>query len=456
MSQFTKIRVDITKKENPLQVSKLTELISNTLFEKEIRENLEIDKQEKDYVDINGAREILNRISATKDKYVKLDVLAPFRNVTLTAFVNQSIANNNLFHLSFDNDKLAIISYPNQSDTTEEEKANISTEVSDKAFAAQPIYDAQTQLFQILFELDKHANDLIEKNKQPDNLLINILSANIERIKEYYSRPSPAPQLERRYRLLRQKSDGKYFFRASVSRAVYKDYDLGVSVFIALMSMHQVMKSREGNYTIKYFSYNESEIDVFFEDANGKKIPGVGEARFQVHLTNSELGNGAVKMMGLFSIIVDIDGKKVPVQMRRPDSPEAYSDTIISIRHGSGPEKAIKEMAADKTITAIKKLIFDDLERINSARDAESLRKTFVSRLDNSRTIMPSDATQAELKKVYNEHAKNFEDLLKIMGKAQLLIEEEGIEVKDSLRNMVYSIIMGPSGNNNQSNGQSK
>jgi hypothetical protein len=454
MSQFTKVRVDITKKENPIQVVKLAELITGTRFESEIRESLAVASQEKEYIGVNGSRELFNRLVAVKESFIKLDVLAPFLNVTLTPIVKHDSPSNGIFHLSFDSDKLATVSYPNDLDTTDEEKAAISKEVSSAEFGAQPIYDAQTQLFQILYDLDKHANTLIERNKLPDNELINILKAHLERIKEYHVKPGRA--LERRYRLLRQKSDGKYFFRASVSRKVYKDYDLGVSAFIALLSMHQVMKSKEGNYVMQYFHYNESELDVFFEDTNSKKIPGVGEAKFQIQLSNSELGNGAVKMMGLFSIIVNVDGKKVALQMRRPDSTEAYKDTIISIPHGSGPDKAINAMAADKSISAIKSLIFNDLERISTTRDPEVLRKTFVSRLENTHRLMPGEAKQAELKKVYNEHAKNFEDLLKIMGKTQVLIEEEGIDVKDTLRNMVYSIIMGPNGNNSQSKGQPK
>lgn len=447
MSQFTKTRVVITEKDKPARVSKLAELIANTIFETEIRKGLSVSDYEKDYVVINGARTLFDSLLSLKDKYLKIDVASPFRNVTLTPIVKSDSANNSIFHLSFDDSETAKILYTNEKDATDEEKKAIADEIADENFFAQPIYDAQTQLFQALFELDKHANTLIERNAYPDNELIKLLDAHLQRIKEYFS--SPKRSFDRRYRLLRQVSDGKYFFRALVSRKVYKDYDLGVSVFVALLGMHQVMKDKEGSYLIREFIFNESELDVFFEDTFGKKITGVGEARFEIHLTNSELGNGAVKMMGLFSILVDIDGKKVPLKMRRPDGNEAYSDTIITISHGTSPEKAIEAMAVGKTITAVKNQIFKDLERISTARKAETLRDTFVSRLDNSRSLIPNDAKRAELNKVFNEQVKNFEDLLKIMGKSQLIIEDEGIEVKDSLRNLVYNIVMGPNNNSN-------
>jgi hypothetical protein len=443
MSQFKRESVSSFPDDKGISVKKLLSLIKGTKYEAEIIESLSVSQYEKDVVVIPGAATLFKKIEAAKEKYTKLDVLSDFKNVTFTPELNNSQRRNeSVFQISFDNLKEIGITYPNPDDVSDEVKSLIQD--GKESILAEPAYDAQTQLFSRLFNMEKYANTLLERNSPSSNELLDLITSNLRQLKAYYSNPSR--KFAHRYRLLRQNDNGKYFFRAIISPTVYKDYNVGVSAFIALMTMHRVMKRDADNYIIKSFSYTESLINVYFENIKGKKIDGLGEVRFQVLLSNSEITSGAVKLSGLFSILVKIDGKLFAIDAKKTDDDSRFKDTIVSISHGSGPEKAIKEMAASNKLKAVENQLYDEVSRINTTRDPKVLKNIFVSRLNNSRSFVADDTNRAELNKVFNEQANTFLDLLKIMGRAQAIVEKEGVEAKDYLRFVVYSVLAGTSG----------
>jgi hypothetical protein len=454
MSQFKRESVTSFPDDKGISVKKLVSLIKGTKYESEIMDSLSVAQYEKDIVVIPGAATLLKKIEAAKEKYTKLDILSDFSNVTFTPDLNNSQRRNeSVFQVSFDSLKDVGITYPNPDDVSDEVKLLI--EGGKEGILAEPAYDAQTQMFSRLFNMEKYANTLLERNSSANNELLDLIDLNLKQLKAYYS--SPSRKFSHRYRLLRQNDNGKYFFRAIISPTVYKDYNVGVSAFIALMTMHQVMKRDSDNYIIKSFSHTESLINVYFENIKGRKIDGLGEVRFQVLLSNSEITSGAVKLSGLFSILVKIDGKLFAIDAKKTDDDSRFKDTIVSISHGSGPERAIKEMAASNKLKAVENQLYDEVRRINTTRDPQVLKNIFVNRLNNSRSFVTDESSRAELTKVFNEQANTFLDLLKIMGRAQAIVENEGVEAKDYLRFVVYSVLAGTgNGPANNKNNEAK
>jgi hypothetical protein len=436
MSQFTPTTIVISDDDKDIvSISKMLSLIKGSQYEAAIYESLSVEQHKGERIPIVGAATLVKHIEESKNKYVKFDVLADFANLTFTPNLNNSQQrNHSIFELSFDNDK--IFSYPDEVDS--ETKAAI--EQSD--IKAEPAHEAQNQLFQMLFSFNKYANELLDAS------LVSIVDTNLKLLKSHFT----GKNLLKRYRLLRQNDNGKYFFRAIISATGYQDYNIGVSVFIALVSMHQAMQKSQRSYKVKRFSYSESELKVYFENSVIHNVEGLGRIKFGVLLSNNEIASGAVKLSGFFSFMVKVDGKDVEIEAKQPeDEKKRYEDVILSISHGYGPETSIKKMAADNALRTVEDNLIQDLAKLSTARNHGAVKIAFLNRLKNSHKLA-GDASKAELNKLYKEQVNSFNDLLVLLGRAQLIADSDGVDAKDYLKYVVHTTLAGPapSGPSNQ------
>ena len=207
--------------------------------------------------------------------------------------------------------------------------------------------------------------------------------------------------------------------------------------------MHQAMQKSQRNYRIKRFSYSESELKVYFENSVVHKVEGLGRIKFGVLLSNNEIASGAVKLSGLFSFIVKVDGKDVEIEAKQPEEEKKrYEDVIMSISHGHGPETSIQKMAADNSLRTVEDNLIKDLAKISTARNHDAVKVIFLNRLKNSHKLA-GDVSKAELNRLYQEQVNSFSDLLVILGRAQLIADSDGIDAKDYLKYAVHITLTG-------------
>lgn len=436
MGKFSTITVHENqfKDDAGVRVSRMLSLIEGSLYEKEIKEHLSVERYEKEIISIKGASTLVRRLEEIKDKFTKFDVLTTFDKVSFPVVgrgVNKET--DDVFRITFDDDKNKIIKYPSKVD--EEVEKIIEKELA--TIQAEPIYDSLRQVFSKLFRFEPYGSKLLLVY-EPKR--VEIVDTNLRLLKEYYT----GKKLSHRYRMLRENSTGLYFFRALISSSRYQDYNVGVSVFIALLSMHKVMQEHKSNYVIRKFSYTESKVVALLENTKGERIDNIGEVRFQVLLTNSETTKGAVKLSGMYAIVVEVNGKKISLEGKQSDDNKRFKDGILSISHGSNPETSINKMNVAANLRLVETRLYEEIRKIKTARQAEDLKKIFKARLETSKLMASSDASAAELNTLFNQQANSFGDLLKIMGKAQLIIEQDDMETKDALKYIVHDVLFGP------------
>lgn len=439
MSQFTRVTVSESEFDDipAIRIQKLLSLINASEFKDKIMEHLKVASHEKEYVAITGASTLFNRVEEVKRRYVKFDVLTTFDQVNFKlAAEGENQHDRSLFRISFDGHEA--IKFPDN-DNIDVQQAIIN----DLNKVGEPIYDSQNQFFSKVFKFNIYANQLLN---HPDSVRVNIVDANLKLLKSYYtgvnvSKPVNKKLLKHRYRMLQEVSTGKYFFRAMISPR-YQDYNIGMSVFVALLSLHHAANEHKKNYIIREFSYTESTISVIFENTKGIIDKRLGEVRFQVLLTNNETTKGAVKLAGMFAIMVQIDGNIVPLEASQQQrSQKKYADKILSISHAYRPETAIAAMNTVTLLKNVEEQLFKEVGEIGTAKTSEQLKDLFKERLDKSKSLVSSEATHKQLESLFKQQANSFLKLLEIMGKAQLIIEQDGAEAKEVLRHIVHSVL---------------
>jgi hypothetical protein len=439
MSQFTRVTVSDSEFDGipAIRIQKLLSLISASEFKDKVIEHLKVAGHEEEYVAISGASTLFNRVEEVKRRYVKFDVLTTFDQVNFKlAAAGENQHDRSLFRISFDGHEA--LKFPDNDD------ANVQQAILDDLDkTGEPIYESQNQFFSKVFKFNIYANSLLNTSNP---VCVSIVDTNLKLLKSYYSgvnasKPANKKLVKHRYRMLREVSTGKYFFRAMISRQ-YQDYNIGMSVFVALLSLHHAAKEHQKIYMIREFSYTESTISVIFENTKGIIDQRLGEVRFQVLLTNNETTKGAVKLSGMFAIMVKVDGKIVPLEASQQQrNQKKYSDKILSISHAHKPETAIAAMNTVTLLKTVEEQLFKEVSEIGTAKTSEQLKNLFKERLDNSRSLISSEATHKQLEILFKQQANSFLGLLEIMGKAQLIIEQDGAEAKEVLRYIVHSVL---------------
>lgn len=439
MSQFTRVTVSESEFDGipAIRIQKLLSLISASEFKDKIMEHLKVAGHEKEYVAIAGASTLFNRVEEVKRRYVKFDVLTTFDQVNFKlAAAGENQHDRSLFRISFDGHEA--IKFPDN-DNIDVQQAIID----DLNKVGEPIYDSQNQFFSKVFKFNIYANQLLNN---PESARVNIVDANLKLLKSYYTginanKPVNKKLIKHRYRMLQEVSTGQYFFRAMISPR-YQDYNIGMSVFVALLSLHHAANEHKKNYIIREFSYTESTISVIFENTRGIIDKRLGEVRFQVLLTNNETTKGAVKLAGMFAIMVQVDGNIVPLEASQQQrSQKKYADKILSISHAHKPETAIAAMNTVTLLKNVEEQLFKEVGEIGTAKTSEQLKDLFKERLGKSKSLVSSEATHKQLESLFKQQADSFLKLLEIMGKAQLIIEQDGAEAKEVLRHIVHSVL---------------
>ena len=415
--------------DNGVSVQRLLALIDGSEYEDELLEVLKISEIKDDFIPIHGASTLVSKLEFIQSNFVKFDVIADLSTVDLTRSINSQDPSKHPWAFSFPystNEDVDFVYLDDQSLPHRE-----SVDIHD--LNCEPLYDAQSKFFHELCRFDTYANALIEAG------LLELVESNIASLKEYYS----SKQKTKRFRLIRHNDSGLCFYRALVSENRYKDYNIDISSVIALISMYRSMVVNKSNFIIHDFNVSSSGIEVFFENTVGRDIDGIGQVRFQVMLSNNETAKRSVRITGLFTILVMVDGVLVPLRAKRPEAATRVKDTVLSISHGQSPETAIRKMNFHNALKETEARILAEVAAIRTEKvNIGALKKIFSDRLKSTLSQLGDDATRSQINGALNQQANTFSELLEIMGKAQLVLENEGVEVKEYLKYIVYTTLV--------------
>jgi len=417
---------DIDPEDTGVKIKDALLLIRDSEYYDDIYAALKVGEIINETVAIPGTQMLISCVDAESKRYTKIDVSKKYEDLQFEISDDESVIN--IAFTPSDN-------YP-------------------VTFTASPIYSAQTDFFENSCSMSKYANRLIRKER------IKVVLENLESIRSIYKEGKDTH--EYKYRLLKD-SKGTHFFRATTSITHYKDYNIGLSVFVALVALYRHMQATTDKFVVNRCEYNESSIRVFFEKL-GKRSTPIGEVKYLVELNNSEIKEGAVRFSGVCAIIIKDDKvdrdavQKDRVQLGIESDYEEYEEggerelfikprptnlrySIQGIKHNVNPKKAIPSMILASKIQKNEAKIYDDLASIGEARSFSMIRKSIVDKVKRIQKESDLGEFKSSMQNEIPEAIQNYHELLRLLNRLDL-IASSSIDAKEQLRYLFYEALL--------------
>lgn len=394
-------------------------LINDSPFYQALYKSLKIEEILGDFIAIPGATKLISIVDIESNRYDKFDLHCEYNSLMFEASEDESLVE---------------ILFP-------------QTEKHSKPFKATPIYNAQSDFLENSCLMSKYANKLIRKER------MDLVLENLESIREIYKEGRDAHFYN--YRLLLDKRRDLYYFRASTSTDFYNDYNIGLSVFVALISLHRHMGSTGTKYAVNRCEYSESFIRVYFEKLGERKKTKLGEIKYLIELSNSEIKEGSVRFSGTCAIVYKIGKEEkdlfVPIEGEEiigdtkdlfvKPRPNNLKYSIDSIRHNYGPEKAVAGfLKIDKKIQANEAKMYADFDALEDASGLWAIRASIVDKVDRLHKETDLGEFKSSLKQAIPEAIQNFHELLRLMNNLDV-IASPSVEAKENLRHLFYEAL---------------
>ena len=196
-----KFRRNSFRKENipvsdtGVKVSELLSIVGDNSLSRELIKLLNVDRIQDEFINIKGAKSLVNIQKSINERYQKEDLKSGIDNI--------SLFNSDDFSINFNDIK----------DNEYFENLNLS-----EIFSI-PIYSATRDFFSELYQMDKYANKLIKDGHR------EIVEANLNMLKGVHKDI-------KRYRILHDKDENLFYLRAIISLRNYFNYDNNVEVAV--------------------------------------------------------------------------------------------------------------------------------------------------------------------------------------------------------------------------------
>jgi hypothetical protein len=403
MNEFSKRELsekNFFEDDNGIQINKLLTLIKNNDYFKNVIDYFELDENDSTLINIPGARTMFTVLKSISMDFIKVDLLSSLSDIHFN--------HNDCFKIEFANTN--INQYFNSIGINE--------------LIALPIHSGERDFFTNLFDMDKYAKQLINRGHK------DILNQNLELLKS-------KENYIKRYRLLHKVKDNTFYLRAIISEDRYYNYDNNLTFVIALLKLHFESESSNVKYHLSFSEYNESYLRLYFRTSEMKELKRVGYLQNILLVSNDEIKREALK----FSTICSINFKTINDSTERLFiKPKDIKNNVLSISHGTGPDRAFKSLEKFVRSKDIFKNLCDEIKSVANIKEHNQIVYLVLSKIENSNT-KSIKKSKDELKKVLLKDIKNTIQLLETFNKLMLL---DGLEIdaKEYLRYVIYDALV--------------
>ncbi len=390
--------------DNGVSVKKAMELIKDSPYYDKIYHSLKLDEIQNEFIPISGAKSLVDSVIQMDNKFKKFDVKSELKNVKCDSLLDK---------------KSAIIEIANIEDE------NILKITKSDLIKGITTYSVKSDYLD-MFDADKFLNYCLTKEYQ------DIIDENLELLDIKNSTNENWKQ----FRFLIDDNED-YYIRAITSVNRYKDYNLKFSVFVALIALYRVMKAKKEEFIVSYFTCSESDVKVVFRRTNYKNIMKGLDVGFELELVNDEIKRESVKFNGLFSI--NYNGEEnVSI---KPN----INGRILSFSHMVSVEKVSRLLQGlNEAIDEFVETIYKDAEYIKKAKSPKELKSYLYQKVKNSKHKEFRDKYKKEVQKVIEkENVNTLYQLLDLMGKVDLMIDDSDIKAKDFWKFKLYEVLVG-------------
>ncbi|GFD78697.1 hypothetical protein ACXIHB_10260 [Tenacibaculum sp. IMCC1] len=395
---------ELSPSDNGVKVKDALKLIENSPYYDEVYESMRIKPIENEFIPIKGATSLIKLVMQMDKRFTKFDITSKLKDVKCSGLLDT---------------KNAVLEFSNVEDI---EALKIT---GSDIFKATTRYSVKSDYLDKIYNADKYLNYC--HNRGYEEFIKESL--------EYIEENNEDSELDKQFRLLKSRSNDCYV-RAITSVDSYKDYNIRFSVFIALISLYRLTKSHKEEYYVRYSSASESDIRVVFRRNERKKVTNGIEVGFELELVNDEIKREAVKFNGLFSIVYD-NTKTVSL---KPD----INAKIINFSHKIGVKKVANLLKGlPEAIDEFIAVMYNDIKFVNKSKSPEELKKYLYLKVKNSKQKEFREKYKKEVQKMIEEENVNtFYQLLDLMNKVDLLIDDSDIKAKDYWKYKLYEVLV--------------
>ena len=389
---------DFKVRDNGIEVDQLLRLITDSDYIENIKSYFDLSNLEDKFIKIKGASTLFTILKSMDSRYKKIDL------------------KSNLKDIHFD--------YENEFGIVFKDLSNSPYLDGEKEIKALPIHSGQRDFFQNLYSIDKYADSLL-KNGYRD-----ILNQNLESLKS-------KGEHVRRYRLVHDIKEDKFYLRAIISEGRYFDYNNNIAFVLALLKLHHESLNSNVKYEIAFCEFNESSIRIFFKTTELKEIEGVGYLQNTIQVSNDEIKKEALKFSTVGSILFKSGSNE---QENLYIKPKEIKSKVLGITHGTGPERAFENLDEFAKSNEKFETLYEDVKKVSEIKDHGQIIHLVRIKIENS-TTEDIKRHKEDLRKLLLVEIKNTTQLLEAFNKLMML---EGLEIegKEYLRYLVYEALI--------------
>lgn len=377
-------------------------LIKESEFYDEIVDTFNLDEIKNDFIEIKGAKKLVDTLIEADEEFEKIDLDAPLDKVRLHKYTddNQII--------------LEILDIKDKS---------ILTKAKKDMLYPQSIYSVRSEYLG-MFGIDKY---LEYCKTQGYN---DIIDANIGMLNNRVGQSQKA----KKFRLL--KKDNEYYIRAITSTDVYKDYNLRFSLFVALIELHKLTKYNAHSFYVERYNLNESDLTILFKSSRKETVSKDTKIGFAFELMNDEIKRDAVKFNGLFTVYMA--EKEIFVK-----SDEPKKCNLISFAHSVGLDKVKDRISSlNASINDFINDTVNDAKKIKVLGAPDLFREYILMKVQNSKNHEFNKNYREQAKQILSSKVRTIFELATLFEKVELLIEDDHIVSLDFWRHKLYQVLM--------------
>lgn len=377
-------------------------LINNSKFYDEIVDTFNLDEIKNDFIEIKGAKHLVDTLIEADEEFEKIDLDSPLANVRL--------------HKYTDDNQIIL-------DVSGIEDKTILSQIKTDLIQPQSLYSVRSEY------LNMHGADKFFEHCKAHNYQ-KVIDINIGLLNENSNNDNKT----KKFRLL--KKGKEYYVRAITSTDVYKDYNLRFSLFVALIELHKLTKYNAHSFYVESYNLNESDLTILFKSSRTETVSKNIKIGFALELVNDEIKRDAVKFNGLFTVYM-------PKKQIYVKSEEPKKCNLISFSHSIGLDKVRDRISSlNASINDFINDTVNDAKKIKVIDTPDLFREYILMKVQNSKNIEFNKNYRDQVKQILSNKVRTIFELASLFEKVELLIEDDHIMSLDFWRHKLYQVLM--------------
>jgi hypothetical protein len=365
-------------------------------------------------LEIGNSKQLIDAIHNLDSQCYKLDLPTKMRDVYLKKMLDGEKASFEVFSIKDD----YIIK-------------NINTDL----LVAETRYNAKTDILDY-YNFGKFANYC------RDNMYEDL----VDEIQKYLLTKNLLNEDVRNLRLLHHKEDNIFFIRALTSTGDYKNFGINFSVFVAIKSLANYVRSSGNNIHIDSFQVDDSNIYVSFAFSEKTKINDKIDLSFNLILENDEVKRSSVSFNGLFKLTFKDNDKSSylyikPKGFKKDDS--YHPVDLLSYPH-RGSIKGVFEKIEQlpKSIEFFIKQVSEDAKRIATIQHPDDVRKFIINKVKKSKKTEFKVYKDKVFNKLMSVNVDTTFKLFSLLRQVEDLFEHDDVISLNFWRSKLYEALV--------------